>query len=194
MKLWTKAAVIVVLCTQLSACVGVLIASAAVGSALLIHDRRTVGSVIDDNALEFSGYANIRKAFPSQANRFAIESHNGIVLLAGQAENERTKNGATDVLQKMPSVRRVYNFMTIGPAISANIISYDIWLGSKIKGQLTIDPNIDPTRINVVVENGVVYLMGIVSSFEAKKATDIARYQHGVKRVMQLFELLAETK
>lgn len=45
-----------------------------------------------------------------------------------------------------------------------------------------------PTRIKVVTENGVVYLMGLVKDYEAEQAIHIARNAGGVQRVVNLLE------
>ena len=191
MKTWMKSIAIVVICLHLNACVAV-IAGAAVGGALLVHDRRSVGTIIDDESIEFSGYNAVRKQHPGATHRFVIESHNGLVLLTGQTKDPKVKESAFQILSRMDNVRRVYNFMDVGPLIHSKQVTHDLWLGSKIKAQMALNLSVDPTRINIVVENNVVYLMGIVSEQEAKKATDVARYYPGVGRVVQLFELLAK--
>jgi osmotically-inducible protein OsmY len=48
--------------------------------------------------------------------------------------------------------------------------------------------NLKATRIKVVTERSVVYLMGLVSRQEADLATEDARSVSGVKRVVRLFE------
>ena len=43
-------------------------------------------------------------------------------------------------------------------------------------------------RTKVVTENGIVYLMGLMSRQEADAVTDAARQVGGVQRVVKLFE------
>jgi len=40
----------------------------------------------------------------------------------------------------------------------------------------------------VVTENGVVYLMGLISETEAERATEITRQTGGVQKVVKLFQ------
>ena len=54
---------------------------------------------------------------------------------------------------------------------------------SKIEG-------FDVTRVKVVTENSVVYLMGLLTSQEADAVTDKARNVSGVTKVIRLFEYL----
>jgi osmotically-inducible protein OsmY len=66
----------------------------------------------------------------------------------------------------------------------------DAWLTTKIKAALISDSDISGTRVKVVTENGVVYLLGLVTRKKADRITDVAATTSGVKRVVRLFELL----
>jgi osmotically-inducible protein OsmY len=46
--------------------------------------------------------------------------------------------------------------------------------------------------VKVVTENGVVFLMGIVTKDEGDAATEIARTTSGVARVVKVFEYIAQ--
>jgi osmotically-inducible protein OsmY len=48
----------------------------------------------------------------------------------------------------------------------------------------------DATRIKVVTENGVVYLMGLLTRAEADAAANIAREIQGVQKVVKIFEYI----
>ena len=43
-------------------------------------------------------------------------------------------------------------------------------------------------QVKVTVENGVVYLMGILNESEGNKAANVARNVVGVKKVIKVFE------
>ena len=49
-------------------------------------------------------------------------------------------------------------------------------------------------HIKVVTENGVAYLMGIVSEREAKVAVAIARTTDGVRKVVNVMEVLPDAE
>jgi osmotically-inducible protein OsmY len=70
--------------------------------------------------------------------------------------------------------------------------SSDAWITAKVKTAL-IDVDVkgfDITRVKVVTERGVVYLMGLVTREEAEAATDVVRRVGGVQRVVRLFQYL----
>jgi osmotically-inducible protein OsmY len=71
--------------------------------------------------------------------------------------------------------------------------SSDSLITAKVKASLfSIKelPNFDPTRVKVVTENGIVYLMGILTHKEANAVTDMARQVGGVQKIVKLFEYL----
>jgi len=98
------------------------------------------------------------------------------------------KNEATKVVRKIQGVRRIYNELEIGPPSSAITRTSDAWITSKIKTSLLVSSDEQATRIKVVTENGVVYLMGLVSQDEAERIANKAANVSGVKRVVRLFE------
>ena len=51
-----------------------------------------------------------------------------------------------------------------------------------------MEKNLDGTHVKVVTENGVVYLMGLVTREDGEKATEIARQTGGVQKVVKLFQ------
>ncbi|MGH9958714.1 MAG: BON domain-containing protein, partial [Pyrinomonadaceae bacterium] len=46
----------------------------------------------------------------------------------------------------------------------------------------------DPTRVKVVTESGVVYLMGLLSPKEGTAVAELTRRIIGVRKVVKLFE------
>jgi len=49
---------------------------------------------------------------------------------------------------------------------------------------------VDAGRTKVIVENGVVYLMGLLTRDEAKAAVELTREVFGVQKIVQAFEYL----
>ena len=66
----------------------------------------------------------------------------------------------------------------------------DTWITTKVKSWLLGSTNIQGTRVKVVTENGVVYLMGLVTLDESNRIADTAAGLSGVQRVVKLFELV----
>jgi osmotically-inducible protein OsmY len=193
MKLHTALLAALVTTNLLSACAPVVVGGAAVG-ANAVHDRRTVGTYIDDEGIELKARLAIidNKDLNSQIH-INIISINGVVLLVGQAPSEELRMQAETITRGIPKVRLVHNEMTIAAPNSYMVRSSDTMITAKVKtGLFGIKglEDFDPTRVKVVTENGVVYLMGILSQAEANAVTDRARQVGGVQKVVKLFEYL----
>ncbi|MCB1616967.1 MAG: BON domain-containing protein [Pseudomonadales bacterium] len=152
---------------------------------------RTFGNFIDDNAIETVACVNIRKAHTDlRAAHVSCVSFNGVVLLVGQVKNDEQRKLATTVAEKVKEVRQVHNELTLGGPISLPARSNDTWLTSKVKTKLLADREIPGNRIKVVTENGVVYLMGLLTNSEADRAVTVARNTAGVQKVVRVFEYI----
>ena len=179
--------------TLLSGCAPLFVSGAA-GTIAVAHDRRTVGTVIEDQSIELKAYSLLKEdTAPSARANIRVISFNQIVLLVGQAPNAEVKNFASEQVSNIAKVRRVYNEISLDANKSFGDRSGDTLLSSKIKAKYIAEKDFDPTRIKVVSELDTVYLMGLVTDMEAKKAIAIARRTKGVKRVVPLFEYIPPT-
>ena len=70
--------------------------------------------------------------------------------------------------------------------------SSDTWISTKLKSQMLVSSDVDPTRVHITTEDGVVFLMGIVTPHEEESAVEVARHVRGVKKVVKMFEYLTE--
>lgn len=183
---------IAILCTNLllAGC-GSLLASM---QSAPIHDEpteRTFAQQIEDESIETKAKVNIHAADEAlyDAN-IAVVSYNGYVLLAGQVGSEELKAMATNVVRKIDGVRRIYNELEIAAPSSALTRSSDTWITAKVKTWLLGRSDTEGQRVKVVTEDGVVYLMGLVTSQEAERIAAVAADISGVQRVVKLFELV----
>lgn len=172
----------------LSGC-GSLLASMGVGSIDDHPSERTVAQVIEDDNIETKVTVNIHAENDAYSDtHLVVVSYNGYVLLAGQVHDKALKTGATTVVRKIKGVRRIYNELEIGPPSSAMTQTSDAWITTRIKSALLASSDIQGSRVKVVTENGVVYLMGLVTEKEADRISDKAAAVSGVRRVVRLFE------
>jgi osmotically-inducible protein OsmY len=176
----------------LQGCAPVVLGGAAVGVSVA-HDRRTPGTVLDDEQLELQGWG-ILANHPEirEHSRIAVTSYNLVVLLTGQAETQEVSDRFAEMISRLPKVRRVINEVTVDPIASLTSEGEDAVITSRVKLALIgiKIPEFDPTRIKVVTEAGTVYLMGLVTPAEAKATVAKVRYVPGVKRVVKLFEYI----
>jgi len=187
------AAIVVV--SLLSGCAALVVGGAA-ATGMAVHDRRSVGTVVDDRMLRVrvSDALHRDDAFGTDT-RLRILVYNGWVLLAGEAYDESRVELANEIVNDVGGVRRVINELAPMERASVGQTSNDRWISSKVNTSLTRIRDIDgfdPTRIKVITARNIVYLMGLVSSEEAEAAVEEARTVRGVERVITAFEYLDE--
>ncbi len=174
--------------TLLAACTQIL---SATSSGPIVEDpgSRSLGSYIDDHIIETKAKVNIRKAAQElESAPINVHSHNGIVLLTGQVTSQLLKQQAGDATNRLRKVRKVHNEISISPALSFLTGMSDTWLETKIASKMTFNQHLDASKIKVIAEDGIVYLMGIVSQSESEQAAKIASQTAGVQKVIRVFE------
>lgn len=153
--------------------------------------KRSMGSFIDDEIIEVKAIVNINKTNPDlERAHIIVTSYNGIVLLAGQVGSEPLRLQAAATVAKIPKVQRVYNELTISGATSGLARSNDGWITAKIKSKMLSTSTIPANRIKVVTENGIVYLLGLLTQDEGDRAAELARTTSGVQKVVRIFEYI----
>jgi len=179
------------LCLSISGCSSVLTATR---DNPIDDDRgtRTFGSKIDDSLIETKAAVNIAKASPDldENSHIVVTSYNGIVLLAGQTPRADLKALAEKEASAVQRVKKVNNELQVIAPSSLLARNNDAWLTTKIKSQMLTDSAIPGSRIKVVTENGIVYLLGLVTQQEATRATNLVQGVSGVQKIVKLFEYI----
>jgi osmotically-inducible protein OsmY len=151
-------------------------------------NKRTLGTKINDQQLETIARVNLNKASEQLDDaHINIDSFNGLVLLTGQVPNEQLRNLAGDTVGKINSVRQVHNELTLGSPAGFQARSKDSWITTKIKTKL-VASSTQSRRILIITEAQTVFLMGLVSRYEADRITNVAKNTDGVKQVVKVFE------
>lgn len=172
----------------LQGCAPAVVGGAAAGAGVA-YDRRTTGTVIDDQGIEFKAkYALFNDKEIHDQSHINVTSYNGIVLLTGETPSESLKQKVTTEVKQIPKVRRIHNELAIAAPSALPSRSSDAWITSKIKAKMTTDERTDPFHIKVVTARGIVYLMGLVSRAEADQAVSLVKNTAGVQRVVKIFE------
>ena len=153
--------------------------------------KRTTGSFLDDEIIETKALVNIKTVDPALASaNINIASFNGIVLLTGQVNSESLRQKAAEAVNLVGNIRRLHNEIAVSGTTSLVARSNDSWITSKVKTKMLFKRDLESGRIKVVTENGVVYLMGLVTREEADRAAEAARTTAGVQKVVRIFEYI----
>ena len=178
-----------ILSTQLTGCVGLLLAGAA-GGASVAMDRRDVGTNTDDKQIEFRASNIIAEKFPKAHVNSEVFNRN--VLLTGEVASAAIGKDVEALVLAVPNVRSVSNELAVGEPSSIATRSADTLITSKIKALFIEDRLIQYSAFNVTTERGNVYLQGRVTQAEAGRATEIARTVSGVRQVVKVLEYITD--
>ena len=177
--------------TLLQGCAALVIGGAATGASVA-HDQRTAGTVLDDETIEVKAVHALREDRVLDAqSHFDVTSYNNVVLLTGETASQELKERAGKLVADIEKVRSVHNEVTIGEPSSLLARSADAAITTKVKASLfgvKGYDHFDPTRVKVVTEAKVVYLMGLLNHAEADAVTDTVRQVGGVEKVVKIFE------
>jgi len=152
-----------------------------------IDDRRTSGTLLDDESIERSVRRSVRERYGT--NTYVnVTSYSRAVLLTGEVPDEATKAQIEKTTLAIANVRGVTNELQVGSTSSFTERAGDSFITSKIKARLLDSNKVNPVHVKVVTEAGVVYLLGLVTETEANDAVEIARTTGGVVKVVKVFE------
>lgn len=165
-----------------------LAVGAVVGGGLIAYKKPHVNTVSQDSII----YRKADRALGNMGkdSHVVLAVSNNNVLLVGQVPNEEQKAHAENLVRNVPYVRKVYNQLVITPVTSTMVRSNDSWITTKVKTELIGTKGLDSTRIKIVTENSVVYLMGITTQEQAEMASNATRRIIGVQKVVKLFEYI----
>ena len=165
----------------------VAVGAAASTGALMAEDRRSSGTYLDDEGIEFKAAARIGEKYTDNTH-VNVTSYNKIVLLTGEVANVDAKSDIARITAAIPGVRQVVNELVVGTVSTLTQRSSDTYMTTRVKTRFIDGRRFQPNHVKVVTEAGIVYLMGIVKKSEAAAAADIASGAKDVKKVVQVFE------
>jgi osmotically-inducible protein OsmY len=153
---------------------------------------RSFGNKVDDQFIPSRVSDNINKANPelAQGSHIVVTSYNGVVLLAGQTPKAELKKIAEQAARATSGVRIVHNELQVTQPSSALARSNDTLLTAKIKTQILADNTISGSDIKVVTENGIVYMLGLVTRQQANLSVNLIQGVDGVQKIVKLFEYI----
>ncbi len=179
--------------TLISACAPLLVGGAVVGTSMVVTDRRTSGTQLEDQSIEIKGQTRVREAV-GERGHVTITSYNRNLLLTGEVAADTDKVAVEQAVAKIEGVRTVINELAVMGSASLASRSSDLVLTSKVKASYVDAKDVFANAIKVVTERGTVYLMGRVTEREANRAADIARGVPGVQKVVKVFEVITEAE
>jgi len=174
----------------LNGCAAVAVTGVAAGASVAT-DKRTTGTVIEDQAIELKASESIfSDKVLRESSHVNFTSFNTVVLVTGEAPTEAMRDRIINIVRNIEKVTSVHNEMTIAAPSSFMSRSSDSVITSKVKTKLITDKTASALNTKVVTEKGVVYLMGLLTRAEADAAVEISRGIQGVQKIVKVFEYI----
>jgi osmotically-inducible protein OsmY len=175
-------------CLSLSGCLGAVFAGGAV-AANAAGNSLTIGTQVDDVTIKTKA-VNVLNKYPELVNNSNVEItvFNHIVLILGQVPSQALSDNIANDISQISNVRMVYNRLTVGKPVSFGTYAHDSWLTTKVKAALV--GKVNPAEFTVITENGVVYLIGLVTQADGNVAALAASKVSGVDQVVRAYVLL----
>jgi osmotically-inducible protein OsmY len=176
----------------LGGCAAVVVGG-AVGTAMVVSDRRSAGVQLEDQSIELKAVTRVRETV-GERGHVSPTSYNRMVLLTGEVASEGDRTAIEQTVSRIENVRSIVNELAVMGSSSLTSRSNDAILTSQIKASYLDAKDLHANTIKVVTERGTVYLMGRVTDREATRASELARGVSGVQKVVRLFEILTEAE
>lgn len=152
-------------------------------------NKRSYGARLDDRSIETIVQHNIKRAHPSLDDaHIDVHSFNAVVLLTGEVPNEEVRSLAMRTAQEVANVRIVHNELAIRGNSSFMSRTNDSYIRTKIRFNLSREQALDGADIDVIVQDSVAFLMGLVTEQQAETAAHTTSLTSGVRRVVKVFE------
>jgi osmotically-inducible protein OsmY len=176
---------------SLSGCFPLLLGGAVTGGVMVAADRRTSGSVLEDNAIQLKASNRILDNLGERVH-INTTSYNRQLLLTGEVPSEQDKQLAEKVVAGVENVRSVVNELAVLGNSTFTQRSSDALVTSRVKANLVDARDLLSNAFKVTTERGTVYLMGRVSQREANRATEVITGTSGVQRLVRILEIISE--
>lgn len=174
----------------LTACFPLAVGGAVVGS-MVATDRRTTGTVVEDEGIELRATSRIREAL-GERGHVNVASYNRQVLLTGEVPSAQDKQLVEQIVTGVDNVRHIVNELAVMGNSTLTQRSSDSLVTGRVKASLVDAKELSANAFKIVTERGTTYVMGRVTAREAKMATDVISSTPGVQKVVRILETISE--
>ena len=192
-KVSSLTTVLILTCAAALQACAPMVVGGFVGGTMVVTDRRTSGTQLEDEGIEIKGSSRIKEALNGKVH-VNLASYNRQVLITGEASNERDAKYVSEIISQVDNVRSVLNEIQVANVSTFSERSQDVLIQSKVKASLVDSKDIFASAFKVHAERGVIYLMGRVTQREADRAVEVARNVSGVQKVVKVFEIITENE
>ncbi len=174
----------------LTACVPLALGGAVV-TGLVASDRRTTGTVVEDEGIELRSASRIREGL-GERGHVNVTSYNRQVLLTGEVASAQDKQLVEQIVSGVDNVRHIVNELAVMGNSTLTQRSSDSLVTGRVKASLVDAKDLFSNAFKLTTERGTVYVMGRVTAREAQRATEVISGTSGVQKVVRILETISE--
>ena len=188
-----KTLLVLLLGAGLGACVPLplLLGGAVAGGVMVASDRRTSGTVVDDNAIQLKASNRIDDNLGERVH-VNVTSYNRQALITGEVPTAQDKALAEQMVKGVDNVSTVLNELAVMGNTTFTERSNDAITSGRVKAAIFDAKDLSNNAFKIVTERGVVYVLGRVTAREAKRVTDVVTATPSVKKVVRVLEVISE--
>lgn len=180
------------LVSTLSGCAQMIAAASGPQPVGKTEGQRTLSERIEDISIEKTAAINLYKADPEFKNAHVLfMSFYSNVLIAGQVSNAKQKQLAEDTVRAIREVKQVHNELEISPQTNPYLNrAKDSIISAQISTTLTFTKDFPSSQVKVLVENGVVYVMGKLTHAQTEQAISLIKAVPDIRKIVKMVDYL----
>jgi osmotically-inducible protein OsmY len=168
-----------------------LIAGGAITGVMVAADRRTSGTVVEDNTIQIKARNRLNDNLGERVH-INVTAYNRKVLLTGEVPTEQDKQLAEKVVLGVENVQGVHNELAVLGNSTFSQKSSDALVTSRVKAAIIDAKDLMSNAVKITTERGTVYVLGRVTPREANRFVEVIRTQDGVHRLVLLWDKITE--
>ena len=159
----------------------------------IVADDRSTSDDISDVQINMA----VRHALGTQKAALMLDVEvtvfEGEVLLTGAVPNAEVLEKIMTAVWSVNGVRKVYNYVRVDESPTLTDTTADAVIATQIKAKMTLTAGINASNYKIIVENGIVYLLGICfSEDEYQNVRAILMTTDGVEKMIFLTRMPIE--
>jgi osmotically-inducible protein OsmY len=160
-------------------------------SGLVAADRRSAGAQLEDQNIELKAANQMRVNIGERAH-INVNSYNRQALITGEVPTAQDKALAEKIVKGVDNVSTVLNELEVLGNTTLTERSNDLITAGRVKAAIFDAKDLSSNAFKIVIERGVVYIMGRVTAREAKRVTEVVTTTPSVKKVVRVLDVITE--
>ncbi|MDD2929939.1 MAG: BON domain-containing protein, partial [Sideroxydans sp.] len=129
-------------------------------------ERRSEAAVQDDRDIEYSARQRIAAKYRSNI-QVSVTCFNRFALITGQVPDDATKQDIERIVGGISPIKGIANELHVERVADTGVRRSDSGVSGDVRTRFLEDKSFNRDHIKVYTEEGVVYLLGIVTRAEA---------------------------